>query len=537
MAELPEYLTDQTEEEILKRMLSNIPDDLDKAEGSYIWDALSPASIELALAAIWAQQILKRGFASTTFGEYLDLRCEEHGITRKAPVKATGQVKFTGVAETIVPLGTLIATPSSSTDESSKEFETIEEVTLDSSGVAYASIEALEAGENGNVAAGTITILGDNITGVSSVTNETATTGGADEESDEALRERFLQKVRNPVSGGNRADYVNWALEVQNVGGVTVIPAENGGGTVGVYIIDQTKVPASQESVNNVQNHIAPPHSDYDEDNQFVLSGYGVTTDTTQSGALDGSAIKFIYDSNGEGEARRSSLESLLPQPGIWMLRPHLKVDDNTGTNTLLQVGVWNVTTGTWAKKSESSTEDAIETLTAADLNTAFQYTTGDPISDSKYWPISLDFYWNGQDQLEVVVTRKQTDKITTVWLDNTVYISAFSKDTGEGLAPIGARVTVLPAIAVQVSVSVTLVIAEGYDQASVESAVTQNIDSYIKGLAFLDDNDVRYVRVGNAILDTEGVKDYSNLTINGGTSNISIATKEVAVLGTVTFS
>ncbi|GAW28517.1 hypothetical protein ULO1_27410, partial [Carboxydocella sp. ULO1] len=73
-ADLPEYLTDQNFETILQRMLDSLPDDLDKSEGSFIYDALSPAAIELALAAIWAQEVLRRGFASTTFGQYLDLR-------------------------------------------------------------------------------------------------------------------------------------------------------------------------------------------------------------------------------------------------------------------------------------------------------------------------------------------------------------------------------------------------------------------------------------------------------------------------------
>lgn len=34
MADLPEYLVDQTEEEILNRMLEKVPSDMDKSEGS-----------------------------------------------------------------------------------------------------------------------------------------------------------------------------------------------------------------------------------------------------------------------------------------------------------------------------------------------------------------------------------------------------------------------------------------------------------------------------------------------------------------------
>jgi Uncharacterized homolog of phage Mu protein gp47 len=113
MANVPSFLEDQTYEAILQRMLDRLPSDLDKSEGSFVWDALSPAAIELALAAIWAQQVLERGFAQTTFGQYLDLRCEEHGITRRPAVKATGQVTFTGAPGTVIPAGTQVSTAGS----------------------------------------------------------------------------------------------------------------------------------------------------------------------------------------------------------------------------------------------------------------------------------------------------------------------------------------------------------------------------------------------------------------------------------------
>lgn len=103
--------------------------------------------------------------------------------------------------------------------------------------------------------------------------------------------------------------------------------------------------------------------------------------------------------------------------------------------------------------------------------------------------------------------------------------------------APIGAIVTVEAASQVTISVSATLTIATGYDPITVKSAVSDSIATYLKNLAFAVDNDVRYVRVGEAILDTEGILDYNNLQINGGTSNITVGEQVVAVLGTVTLT
>jgi uncharacterized phage protein gp47/JayE len=505
-------------------MLDSLPSDLDKMEGSFIWDALSPAAIELALAALWAQEVLRRGFASTTFGTYLDLRCEEHGITRRAAVKATGQVKFTGTAGTVVPAGTRVATPADpNTGAPSVEFVTLADVTLDSTGTGYANIEAVEAGAAGNVATGAITILVTPVSGVASVTNPNSTTGGLDTEDDVSLLARYLQRVRSPSAGGNKADYVNWAMEVAGVGGVSVVPVRDGPGTVSVAIINTNKEPADQALVDAVQNYIAPPWVNEKEAETMTLGGYGASIDTTLTDDV-GDSVKMIYDALGAGTVTHANLQALLQQPGIWQARVRVKVDNNAGTADLLQVGIWNVSAAAWAKTRPGGTIDAVVTLKASDLATAF----GDK---------TVEFYWNGQDQLELRITRLTTDTTTTVWVDRVVYRSTFSKDTGEGKAPIGARVTVEPAKAVLISVSATLTIAPGYNADSVKSAVTENIRAYIKSLAFADDNDVRYAKIGTAILDTPGVVDYSNLLLNGGTANVVVGPQEVAVLGTVTLT
>jgi len=255
--ELPEYLTNQTEEAILQRMLDSLPDDLDKSEGSYIWDALAPAAAELAQAAIWAQEVLRRGFASTTFGQYLDLRAEEHGLSRRPATKATGKVIFTGNPGTVVPAGTRVATPADPvTGTPSVEFVTLADATLNEAGSTEAIIEAVEAGVQGNVPASTITVIVTPVPGVASVTNTQATMGGADTESDESLLARYLVKVRTPATSGNAVHYRMWALDIPGVGDAKVYPLWNGPGTVKVRVIDVNKKPASPELVAQVAAHI-----------------------------------------------------------------------------------------------------------------------------------------------------------------------------------------------------------------------------------------------------------------------------------------
>lgn len=259
MASLPDYLAEQTEEAIRSRMLSSLPSDLDKSEGSYIWDALAPASIELALAALQSQEVLRRGFAGTTFGPYLDLRCAERGVTRKAAIKAVGQVKFTGVAGTVIPQGLRIGTLADTFHgTSSIIFETLDAAIVDSSGYVMVSASAVEGGSRGNVPSGAISLMVTPIVGITSVTNTAPMTNGADVEKDDSLLNRYYAKVRSPGTSGNKADYLNWALDVAGVGAAQVLPLWQGPGTVKVVIIGTDNRSASASIVAAVQQYIYP---------------------------------------------------------------------------------------------------------------------------------------------------------------------------------------------------------------------------------------------------------------------------------------
>ncbi|WP_098748808.1 baseplate J/gp47 family protein [Paenibacillus sp. EZ-K15] len=266
MADLPLYLLDQTEENIMNRMLNKVPSDIDKSEGSFIWDAQAPVAFMLSEAALWAQELLRRGFASTVASDHpdirsaeLDLRTAEHGITRREAVASSGSVLFTGKPGTTVPAGTYVATPADEgSGESSVEYVTTSGVTLSDLGTGTAPIRAVTPGSNGNVPAGVIQLMMTSVSGVTSVTNPEPTRSGTDTESDQSLLERFYAKVRSQGTSGNKAQYMQWANEIAGVGGVEVAPLWKGPGTVGLYLIDTDKRAASQDIVDAVQQYIDP---------------------------------------------------------------------------------------------------------------------------------------------------------------------------------------------------------------------------------------------------------------------------------------
>ena len=98
----------KTYENIKQRILENILLNIDKREGSFTHNMISPISVELAKAYINMQDILSLGFIEDSFDTYLDKRVSEFGVYRKEGIKAVGEIKVEGKEGTIITNGTLI---------------------------------------------------------------------------------------------------------------------------------------------------------------------------------------------------------------------------------------------------------------------------------------------------------------------------------------------------------------------------------------------------------------------------------------------
>ena len=77
--DLDEYFDYDT---ILQRMLDRIPIQIDKREGSIVYNALAPAAAELAQMYILLKNNIDLVFADTAVDEYLDRLANQVGITR-----------------------------------------------------------------------------------------------------------------------------------------------------------------------------------------------------------------------------------------------------------------------------------------------------------------------------------------------------------------------------------------------------------------------------------------------------------------------
>ncbi len=140
---------------------------------------------------------------------------------------------------------------------------------------------------------------------------------------------------------------------------------------------------------------------------------------------------------------------------------------------------------------------------------------------------------WNGDNTVQVVII--DSDKLvpsqeTVTRCQN--YIDPGIAGSGEGQAPVGAYCTVTAAT--QLNINIVATVDTDADTAVVQQEVEEKVTEYLADIAF-NSNYVSIAKVGDIILDIDGVNDYSSLTLNGGTTRVAIPTKSVAVLGTVT--
>jgi len=182
--------------------------------------------------------------------DWVDRHGRVWGLERRQATFATGNVTFTGEAGTSIPEGTIIQHP-----ETGSEYSTDEEVNFVGVGVLSQSVSvtANEPGIESNIPADSILLLVSPISGIESeaVTLQ-GIVGGTSTETDDAYRERILERIRLPVSGGNKFDYIRWAKEVPGVIKAWVFPSFLGAGTVGVVIKSE-----SEELASQVQDHIS----------------------------------------------------------------------------------------------------------------------------------------------------------------------------------------------------------------------------------------------------------------------------------------
>lgn len=529
---LPAYLAEETFDAILTRMLAPLKAaGFDVSPGSMAYDVLSPAALELSQLKAEQREALKRPFAMYSFGAYLDhLGEQQAGIVRRTAVKAQTVLRFSGSAGTPVPSGTRVSVSvSQGSTTTAVVFATTTQATVPAGGTVDVLAECETAGTAGNLGAGTLTVLLTPLNGLTTVTNPTAVGDGADDvlgaetESDISLLTRYLQAVQNPPGSGSATDYIRWALSVSGVGDAYAEPRAYGPNTVRLVLAGSNRAPASTAVLEAVEDALYAPYRVLREAEAMTAGGFGVTTDTTRSDD-SASSMKMVYSASGQGTLT-DRLDLLpLPAPGIWRSLVRVVVNSTAATANLLQVGVYNLTASAWAPTSRNGATQALVTKRATDLSTTLI-------------EVEVEFYWNGLDQIELRIYRLTDDTTTTVWVDRVRLLSTVQREDVTPLAPCTDRFYIETTGVVTANVSYHPTYRAGYDHTAVDAAVQENIKAYLQGLPLGSADTVWYMRIGAAILATEGIAGCSSFLVNEGTADLPKLAGQLAVLGTVTLT
>lgn len=233
---------ENTYEVILQRMLDRIPEGFDKREGSVIYDALSPAAVELQLMYIELDTFLDEVFSDTADREHLTRRAQERGVVPHGANPAVWKGAF-------APASLEIA-GGSRFNVGNVNFIVVEKL---DDGLYKLICES--SGSIGNDCYGQLIPI-EYISGLQKAELIELLEPGTDEEKTEAFRERYHTTIRKPSTSGNKYAYYNWTMECEGVGAAKVFPLANGSGTVKVVITDENKSEATPALCQKVLDYI-----------------------------------------------------------------------------------------------------------------------------------------------------------------------------------------------------------------------------------------------------------------------------------------
>lgn len=225
---IPEYYS---YDNILRRMLAGIPDNMDKRPSSPIWNGLAPVASELADEYIEIQIYKDQTYVLTAIGENLDTIGNNFLIPRKKATYAERIIQLTDINDNLtnVPIGSRFSVPDSDSSITyiiTRYLET-----------GKAVVQCEQAGVIGNEYTGELLPLFsiDTLKEVIIISTETP---AQNEEDDNTYRARIIDKLNTKGFAGNIRAYKDYIDEIGGASEPNVFPVWNGGGTVKLSILD-----------------------------------------------------------------------------------------------------------------------------------------------------------------------------------------------------------------------------------------------------------------------------------------------------------
>lgn len=232
-----------------------------------------------------------------------------------------------------------------------------------------------------------------------------------------------------------------------------------------------------------------------------------------------------------QSETPGITVNSILPGKAV------TPVNDITGLEAAIIGEIY--IEGTDIEKDESLRQRLREKIVrAAENGNAQQYKTWceefEGVGRALIYPLEF-----GPDTVLAIIINSQGASPTQALIDEIQsVIDPGSTGLGEGKAFIGCHFYCQAAQNYEVDISFDAVYKSGYDEITAIGIAKEELQEYFRQTALETSQDeamaIRYMRVVSTLSNSEGIKDFDSLTLNGDVTNIEVAKGDVAVIGKV---
>ncbi|SFM21580.1 baseplate J/gp47 family protein [Pelosinus propionicus] len=167
-------------------------------------------------------------------------------------------------------------------------------------------------------------------------------------------------------------------------------------------------------------------------------------------------------------------------------------------------------------------------------------------IDDYEFWcseivgvgKVIVQPLWAGGGTVKITVLDSNGDPASPGLVSNVKeYLDPEPSGNGMGKAPIGAHVTVEPAVPVAIDIIASIRMDGSKSLADVQVEFANDVDSYFTSINLSSNRTVIVNRIGSALVNMKGITDYEGLLLNGSNINITLGVNEIPSLGAVMLS
>ena len=258
------FIDNKTIEQVRQEMVADYESFISEATGQTVTlDRSSVHRMELYAAAAQIYQAMqyidrqgKQSILKYSYSDFLDNLAAFKGVTRNPATPATTTLRFTLSVErdtaTGIPKGTRVSTAGSiyfSTD-------VYAEIPAGSTTVDVPATCTVAGTDGNGFAAGELATIVDPIPYVASVTNTTATEGGAEIESDDDLAERVFLAPGAYSTAGPEDGYLYHAKAYSAAIGDVVATSDQAAGTVDIVFIMEDGSTPGEEMIEGLEGYL-----------------------------------------------------------------------------------------------------------------------------------------------------------------------------------------------------------------------------------------------------------------------------------------